>query len=363
MSVRLPRLNLLLLPVFVLLSVTIRIASDALHLPGYYTSSGAIAMTFFFSPLWGILSGLVSGLLLSIYYNVYLIAFWVPAFVGALAGYAWRKTHPLVGGLVAGFSQLVGWTLIYVLIGGVPERILWYWSQRGALVLLLDGFISTLIAAGIVYVIPRMIAKYSSAKTSAILSGILIAVLVVSAITVYSNEWGIVEAFPDHEGYVKVHTKMDLVWLWMGEKGINNYYYPTTRFTRGSPGYQVWIGLYWIQGYHDVRDVSLVSQFAIWDQDFWLRLHGCPNPYTYVIRVRNITEIEYKGYKAYLMYGSMVTRSDVKSYEEIVLDGFFITFYDQARDRTAIIYAAATHENFKQMKEELWKIVNSWNIG
>lgn len=30
-------------------------------------------------------------------------------------------------------------------------------------------------------------------------------------------------AFPARDGWVKVHTKMDLVWIWMGEKGINNY--------------------------------------------------------------------------------------------------------------------------------------------
>ena len=359
---KVPRLNLLLLPVFVLLGVTARIVSDVLHLPGYYTSSGAIAMSFFFSPLWGFLSGILSGLMLAAYYNVYVIAFWIPGIVGAIAGYTCRKTHPLLGAVVAGFMQLIGWTIVYVLIGGVPYRILWYWSQRGSLVLLLDGIISTAMGLGLVFLLPRMIARYSSAKTTTILSGILLIVLALAAITVYYNEWGIVGAFPEHDGYVKVHTKMDLVWIWMGEKGINNYYYPETRFTRGSPGYQVWIGLYWVQGYHDVRDVSLISQFAIWDQDFWLRLHGCSDPYTYVIRVWNITEIEFKGYDAYLMYGSMVTRSDVKPYEEIVLDGFFITYYDSVHDRTAIIYAAATHENFKHMKQELWNIVNSWNL-
>ncbi len=362
-SVRIPRLKLLMFLVFVLLGVAIRIASDALHIPGYYTSSGAIAMTFFFSPIWGFLSGIISGLMLSVYYNVYLVAFWIPGLVGAIAGYIWRKTHPLLGAIVAGFLQLASWTILYVFIGGIPSKILWYWSQRGALILIIDGFISTIIAAGIVYLIPRLIARYDSIKTATILSVTFVFILILSAIVVYGNEWSITNAFPSHEGYVKVHTKMDLVWLWMGEKGINNYYYPKTRFTRGSPGYQVWIGLYWVQGYHDIRDVSLISQFAIWDQDFWLRIHGCPDPYTYVIRVWNITETEYKGHKAYLMYGSMITRSDVDPYEEIILDGFFITYYDQIRDRTAIIYAASTHENFKQMKNELWNIVNSWNLS
>ncbi len=359
---RIPRLKLLLLPVFVLLGVAARITSDALHVPGYYTSSGALAMAFLFSPTWGLLSGILSGLMLSAYYNVYLISFWVPGLVGAIAGYVWRKTHPLLGAIVAGFLQLVGWTIIYVLVGGIPYKIPWYWSQRGALILIIDGFVSTIIAAGLVYLVPRLIARYDSIKTTAILSGMFVIILILSAIIVYGNEWGITDAFSPYENYVKVHTKMDLVWLWMGEKGINNYYYPETRFNRSSPGYQVWIGLYWVQGYHDIRDVSLISQFAVWDQDFWLRLHGCPDPYTYVVRVENITLIEYKGHKAYLMYGSMITRSDVEPYEEIVLDGFFITYYDHIRDRTVIIYAAAVHGNFKQVKNELWSIVDSWRI-
>ena len=135
---------------------------------------------------------------------------------------------------------------------------------------------------------------------------------------------------------------MDFVRLPLGEKGINNYYYPETRFTRGSKGYQVWIDMYWVQGYLGTADAGLVSQFAIWDQNFWLGSHGSTDPYTYVDLVENISKIGYKSYNAYLMYGGMVSRSDVGPCEEAVLRGFFITYYDAKRDRTVIINAYAT---------------------
>ncbi len=155
---------------------------------------------------------------------------------------------------------------------------------------------------------------------------------------------------------------MDFVWLPIGEKGINNYYYPVDRFDRGSKGYQVWIGMYWVQGYHDPSDVGLVSEFAIWDQNFWLGMHGCPKPYTYVDLVENITVIDYQGYQAYYMYGGIVSRSDVEPYEEVVLRGFFITFYDKERDRTIIIYACATQDNIDELVSELQSIVNGWSL-
>ncbi|RLG39800.1 MAG: hypothetical protein DRO05_07995 [Thermoproteota archaeon] len=63
------------------------------------------------------------------------------------------------------------------------------------------------------------------------------------------------------------------------------------------------------------------------------------------------------------MYGGMITPSDVKPHEEVWIEGFFITFYDEKADRTAIIYACATKENLPEMISELWELVNSWELG
>ncbi len=63
------------------------------------------------------------------------------------------------------------------------------------------------------------------------------------------------------------------------------------------------------------------------------------------------------------MYGGMISRSDVEPYEEVKLRGFFITFYDPQRDRTAIICACSTEENYDKMISKLWEVVNSWNLG
>lgn len=65
----------------------------------------------------------------------------------------------------------------------------------------------------------------------------------------------------------------------------------------------------------------------------------------------------------YLMYGGMLTLSDVEPYEEVWLEGFFITFYDEDLDRTAIIYACATKENLPSVVDEFWDLVNSWGLS
>ncbi len=71
------------------------------------------------------------------------------------------------------------------------------------------------------------------------------------------------------------------------------------------------IGMYWIQGRHDIADIGLVSQFAIWDQNFLLGAHDCPKPCTYIDVVYNTTKINYKRYNAWLMEGGVISRSDI----------------------------------------------------
>lgn len=82
-----------------------------------------------------------------------------------------------------------------------------------------------------------------------------------------------------------------------------------------------------------------------------------------MIDVHNITEINFKGYRAYLMYGGMITQSDVEPHEETWIEGFFITFYAEEFDRTAIIYACATKDHLPEMLSELWSLVESWKLG
>ena len=232
-----------------------------------------------------------------------------------------------------------------------------YLVTKGAFLLYFDVFICSSIA--------EAFARVWKPSVKGIAAITLASFVAIGSLwpVVMKNEWRITEAFPERTNWKKFHSKMDLVWIWMGEKEINNYYYPEDRFDREKLGYQVWVGLYWVQRWHDVADVSLDSMFAIWDQDFWNGVHGVKNPFTYVIDVHNITEINFKGYRAYLMYGGMITQSDVEPHEEVWIEGFFITFYNEETDRTAIIYACATKENLPKMINELWDLVNSWKLG
>jgi len=340
-----------------LLGIVARIASDAIHIPGYYDSLGAMCVSTSLGPFPSLLAGLITGALLIPYYEAYMAAFWIPGTTALVYGFLRKKGYPALGTLLSSLVYVLGWSTVYCLATGTWGNIRSYLLTKGALILYLDIFVCS--SAAEIY---SRVGK-PSRKALAIM-GLAPLVAIGGFWTVAKrNEWGIVGAFPEREGGEKFHSKMDLVWIWMGEKGINNYYYPETRFDREKSGYQVWVGLYWVQGWHDVADVSLDSEFAVWDQNFWNGVHGVKNPYTYVIDVHNITEIDFKGYKAYLMYGGMITLSDIEPYEEVWIEGFFITFYDEEADRTAIIYACATKENLPKMINELWDLVNSWKLG
>ncbi len=340
-----------------LLGVLARIASDAIHIPGFYDSLGAICASASVGPLPSLFVGMISGALLIPYYEVYLVAFWIPGATALANGVLRTKGYPTLGAVISSLVYVLGWAIVYCLATGTWGRMGSYFLTKGALILFLDVFICSSI--GEIY------GKVGKLSGRALIVMMLASLVVIGGfwIAVKGNEWSVIEAFPEKEGWMKFHSKMDLVWIWMGEKGINNYYYPETRFDRGEPGYQVWVGLYWVQGWHDVADVSLDSEFAVWDQNFWNGIHGVKNPYTYVIDVHNITEVDFKGYRAYLMYGGMITPSDVEPYEEVWIEGFFITFYDDKADRTAIIYACALKENLPKMIDELWGLVDSWKLG
>ena len=335
-----------------------RILADALHLPGYMDSLGSLISASIGGPLAGGLSGLLTGLLLYKYYQIYLLGWIGAALAGVTYGYLKRKGFPVVGIGLASLSYVAGWVIVYCLATHTWSRSLMYFETNGAMILALDTLFCGLIAE----LLSKKLGKNISLKSVGLVICIALIVGGVSWFSVRTNEWGITNGFPEREGYLKFHTKMDIVWIWIGGKGINNFYYPNDRFTRGSPGYQVWIGLYWIQGKRDIEDVSLVSMYAVWDQNFWNSIHGVRKPYTYVNLVRNISKINFKGLDAYLMYGGMVTQSDVEPYEQVQLEGFFITFYDEENDRTGIVYACSLSGEFEHMVGELWDVVNSWNL-
>ncbi len=351
------RLTSLIAPLLigVIISYAGRLVSDALHVPGFYDLTGVVFAASFYSLPLAIVSSVVIPLSLTLYYSVYLIAF--PVYVIAGITY-WLLTRKLdkyspLYYVVVPLLYSTLWLLLYALFTHTIVYYPIYLRMKGFYVLLVDGFLSILIARALA----RGYRGREGIELTRMNTLFTVAVLVIaiaSYIGVYVNEWGITTSFPERSGWTKYHTKMDFVWLPLGEKGINNYYIPDGRYDKGSPEYQVWVGMYWVQGRHDITDVGLVSEFAIWDQNFWLGIHGASNPYTYVDLVENISEYEFMGHRAYLMYGGMVSLSDVPPYEEVKLRGFFITFYDEKADRTGIFYACATEENYAEMYPVLW---------
>lgn len=353
--------NIVYLIYAVLISIILRITSDALHVPGFYDLTGVIYGYLRLRPIYAFTASILIPLALSLYYNIYIYLFWIYVLCGVLF-YLFRmpgiRVHYL-GVLLIPILYAFSWLSSYMYLSNTVDYLPVLLRSRGFLTLLLDGYISIAIA-----LMAGGVATHSEVRGRSVAAFIIGSLVIISLsyYTVYVNEWGIASLFPAIDGYRKFHTKMDFVWLPLGVKGINNYYYPIERFDRDSPRYQVWIGLYWIQGRHDIYDVGLVSQFAIWDQNFWLGIHGARDPYTYVDVVYNVTMIKFKGRDAVLMYGGMVTLSDVEPYEEIRLRGFFITYYDTGLDRTVIIYAAATEDYFNLLEGEFWSIIEEWGI-
>jgi len=342
-----------------LLSLATRILSDALHVPGFYDTTGVYMACLALPAPLALIESLVTPLLLTLYYKAYLVAIWVYPLTAAVflaARRAWSRL-PVLTVLAPAFTYATSWFIVYVSFGHLWSYLPLLLHSRGYITLFMDALASMAIG----YTWSRLLGGRST-RTLAAACIAFAAVAAASYAAVAANGWASASWFPSFRGYLEFHHKMDFVWLPLGAKGINNYYYPVTRFQRGAPGYQVWIGMYWVQGRYDPADVGVVSAFAVWDQNFWLGTHGCPNPYTYVDLVRNVTVIDFHGHRAYLMYGGMVSRSDVKPYEEVRLRGFFITYYDASRDRTAIIYACATQENIGRMMQTLWRIVKAWRI-
>ncbi len=339
----------------ILASLLGRTLSDALHISGFYDSlSPYLAGLLLPLPL-AIIVSIISYIILIAYYKVYLFLLWMPPLL-TLFGWLAKKRDSVLIAIPASLVYALLWFLLYVYLSHTWHYLPILLGSRGFVVLILDSLASFIIAYAFAKrCIPRL--KRSRKLFVALLTFTIIIIVVSWAYTSW-NDYFVGNYFPEIRGWKLFRThKMDIVWLPMGSKGTNTYYYPIDRFDRNSTGYQVWFGMYWIQGRHDIKDVGLISQFAIWDQNFWLGIHGCPKPYTYVDLVKSVKEITFAGHKAVLMYGGMVSRSDVKPYEEVKLRGFFITFYDAKSDHTAIIYGCATEKNYPKMIKVLEEMV------
>ncbi len=332
-----------------------RTLSDALHISGFYDSLGPYLAGLSLPLPVALIVSTASFLLLSLYYKVYLFLIWLPPILALLGRLS--KRFGLLISIPTSLIYALLWFITYFSLSHTWDYFWILLGSRGFVVLTLDSLISFVIAYSFTKMcLPRI------KKSKRLFIGITMFMVIVIVVSWAYTRWSdyfVGKYFEEVNGWKLFKThKMDIVWLPMGSKGTNTYYYPVDRFTRGSPGYQVWFGMYWIQGKHDIRDVGLISQFAIWDQNFWLGIHGCPKPYTYVDLVKSVKEIVFAGHKAMIMYGGMVSRSDVKPYEEVKLRGFFITFYDPNSDHTAIIYGCATEENYPKMIKVLEKMVN-----
>ncbi|HDI01988.1 MAG TPA: hypothetical protein ENF78_06150 [Candidatus Bathyarchaeota archaeon] len=352
-----------------LLSLLTRSLSDLAHMPFYLDVTGTFLASMLLGPYHGALAGLISGIILMAYYQVYMLMVPFLAILGLILGFSCRKggLMLLIGTFITVLLYQLSWLTVYTSVFGVWAYFGSYLTSQGGYGLLADGltsiFIASVLAEGIRLAQGKLkgMGYMKLASLLAILA--LLLATPTTAILAIGAEEEFKASFPRDPNYVFVCTRMDLVWLPMRRKGTNYYYYPLDRFEKGSPGYQVWVGMYWVQGYVPLT-VETVAMFAIWDQNAWLRLHGCPAPYTTIAIVENITDIVFKGYHAKLMYGSLYTRSDVgPDYEHLRLDGFFIVFYDAKRDRTGIIYACATEENFNTYLSELWRLVGQFPLG
>ena len=176
-----------------------------------------------------------------------------------------------------------------------------------------------------------------------------------------SSDYALDGRIPVPEGWTYVITRMDMVWAPSGAKGVNYYLYPPGRFNSSDIGYQVWFGVYWIQGKYglgegDSYDENAIYAFSIIDQDVWLGLHGYKHPVTRVHAVHKIYWGTLDGYKALYMFGSYESQSDVPPYEDVILEGFLIVLYIPSYDRTAIVYACATDYNWPKMNDTLWSL-------
>ena len=371
---------LVTLTLAVFMNIFLHYFSDIFHSPLYLDKIGIVLLAFVFGPISATIGGIITGLAFATYDSTYLIRFISLGALGLLWGigfYLARKKNQLrwiyifyvVGAFVEGILEYR--IFVFVMYEPWVSHVLPYTNTINLFTLqIIDALVCFVLGAIILFIlgvrdfthIPNIFPKIKG------LFVILILIVATGPAMYYSiaQDTVLVENMPKPQGWKFFVTRMDFVWAPMGVRGTNNYYYPDGRFNKSDPGYQVWVGVYWVEGHYGIYG-NIVKEheifaFSILDQNAWLSLHGMKNPVTKVHNITGSAWGTFKGYKALFMNGSYDSYSDVPPYEEVVLVGFFIVFYVPKYDRTAIIYACAVDEYYSQMEPILWSLVYEINI-
>ena len=345
-------------------------------MPLFLDKSGILIAAFSFGPITAIIVGVLTALMLSVTDLFYLFRIGTWLLLGIAWGfgvlYAKKKRSNKVFVLFVILSSVLVYltelgTFTAVMYFPFKEDVLPYVKILNLFTLqAIDTILSAIVGYAILYSFEvRKI--YDEIDLEVPLKGLFLIIIIVAAVYLnyvsYSQDTALVPHLPKKEGWVFVNVRMDFVWAPIGVKGSNNYYYPEGRFDRNDPGYQVWFGLYWVQGHYGIYDDKYnqdeIFSFSILDQDTWLSLHGYKTPRTTVHSIDGVAWGTFKGYRALFMNGSYNSQSDVPPYEDVVLVGFFIVFYMPQYDRTVIIYACAVDKYYSTMEPILWEMAYS----
>ncbi|MGQ4894210.1 MAG: hypothetical protein ACP6IQ_06310 [Candidatus Njordarchaeia archaeon] len=369
------RKDLILLVIFYLLGVSLHYLIDIIHIPLYFDKYGMIFAAYILGPIWSGFIGLATALTFSVTDLTYFIRSIPWLISGVLFGLAFKnrkiEMKPYVKLALISLAIIaipVGDFLVYTVIAYYPleSHVLEFSSIFN---LFMNQFIDVVITLLISLLLIRNQTKikipnkkFAGIDTTKLLSIIvLLIVLIPSFLINQTNDTALDGRIPVPEGWTYVVTRMDFVWSPMGAKGVNYYLYPPGRFNRSDPGYQVWFGVYWVQGRYGIfpdhkYDAKAIYAFSIIDQDFWLGLHGKKDPKTTVHAVHKVYWGTVDNYEALIMFGSYDTQSDVSPYENVLLEGFLIVLYIQKYDRTAIVYACAVDRYWPVMNSTLWNL-------
>ena len=363
----------------VLLNITLHYALDVTHFPLFVDKAGLLIIGYSFGPVAALISAIITSLFLSITDVWYIFRSINFILVALLWGFGLvlsrvknNDRYLIVAWIISPFASIISELAVFTAVMYYPFKsdTLPYVKPLNLFVLQgIDTAVSFIVGLFILFMLgvkdfrKRTSLKALTKKQKALLFVFLVLLGGGTAFLSYAHEKALVPYLPKPDGWVFVNVRMDFVWAPMGVRGSNNYYYPETRFNSSDPGYQVWFGLYWVQGkfglYGDTYDQNEIFAFSIFDQNTWLSLYGLKTPKTTVHNITGVAWGEFKGYKALFMNGSYNSQSDVPPYEDVVLIGFFIVFYMEKYDRTVIIYACAVDRYYSIMEPILWDFAMS----
>ncbi len=360
------------LTLFVLFSIAAHFMTDLFHFPIYLDKIGIFLAALVLGPFYALLAGIFLGLSVASINPFWVILFFIPGIVGLFWGFSLKSgleqsmfKHVLwaiIGGaLFAGIYFIMFSLLMY---NPLVEHVLPYTRIFNEFTL---QFIDAIICYFVGFLIYVVYTNYIHVEQNKMIKILPIIFIIIGAAITFPARFGVVAEdtmlvpnFPKPAGYIFTNVRMDVVWAPLGLRGTNNYLYPVQRFNRSDPGYQVWFGVYWVQGrygiYGDQYVMNEILAFSILDQNTWISLHGYHTPKTTVHHVDGVAWGTFDGYPALFMNGSYDTQSDVYPYEDVTLQGFQIVLYIPKLDRTAIIYACSTMDNWGVMGPELWNL-------